>query len=67
MSNQYMCIKGYDKYYDNFIIQKGEIYKEDFLIEERYIIYGLLKQNYIIPLETWREQQIDKILNNELI
>ena len=68
MNKQYMCIKGYDndkhiELFEQLLI--GKIYDYDFLVYNRYIIDGLLLQDYIIPLEEWREQQINKILYGE--
>ena len=63
-----MCIKNYPNNSNTEIFHQlliGEIYSYDFLVYNKYIIEGLLFHNYIIPLETWRDQQINKILENE--
>ena len=70
MSKQFMCIKTYDntkrqKYYLNKIppLNKGIIYDETYIKNYYNIIY--YQDDYIIPLEEFRNQQIDKILENE--
>ena len=66
-NRKYMCIKS--NYYEEPYFEEGKIYDYKYLTQWDYIknvaISILIKNGFVIPLETWREKQIDKILENE--
>ena len=67
MNEKYLCIKDFG--FHSVILKKNNIYiPKDFLNKTNVISVSWLYNNgYIIPLDEWREQRINKILNNELI
>jgi hypothetical protein len=65
MLEKYMCLQDFE--FHSVILKKNGIYiPEDFLNKINIISVSWLYNNgYIIPLEEWREQQIDKVLKDE--
>lgn len=66
---KYMCIKSFDntlrqRHYITKIppLNKGEIYNQIYVNK----FYGSIRyqSEHLLPLEEWREKQIDKILEN---
>jgi hypothetical protein len=59
-----MCIKS--NYYENPYFDEGEIHDYEYLskyfIDKNLVINQLVKYGYIISLEEWRSQQINRIL-----
>lgn len=62
-NKKYMCLIS-ENTRGRVSIEKGKVYDYKYL-DDRYIFDKLIEYKYIIPLEEWREQIINKILNNE--
>ena len=78
MRTKFICVKNTNEWREGEIYEASEPYQysfgnNDLIVVNMYhnnnmiSIYNsrILEEGYLIPLAKWREQQIDKILNDE--